>query len=171
VQINVKHVPIVCVVGDVKDKKFYPYTAIDEYSRFRYLEAFEQASTYTYTLFLEHMLKTFKFEIEFVQSDNSFEFTKRFGGDKNPPTLFEQLLKQRSIRHKFIRPFSTRHNGKVECSHHKSNDYFYASHSFYSSKDFNTQLAIHRRSYNAFPMRPLKWQSPKKVLHDFFALV
>ena len=30
------------MVGDAKGKKFYQYTAIDEYSRFRYLEAFEE---------------------------------------------------------------------------------------------------------------------------------
>ena len=37
VQIDVKFVPAACLVGDGKGKKFYQYTAIDEYSRFRYL--------------------------------------------------------------------------------------------------------------------------------------
>lgn len=50
-QVDVKHVPRVCIVGDAVGKKFYQYTAIDEYSRFRYVEAFEEASTYTPTLF------------------------------------------------------------------------------------------------------------------------
>jgi len=167
VQIDVKHVPVACIVGDAKGKKFYPYIAIDEYSRFRYLEAFEEASTYTSKQFLEHMLKAFKFKVECVQTDNGFEFTKKFGGDKNFPTLFEQLLKQRGIRHKLIRPFTPRHNGKVERSHRKDNEYFYAIHSFFSFNDFKAQLAVHIRKYNDFPMRPLKWQSPKKVLHDF----
>jgi hypothetical protein len=170
VQIDVKHVPAACLVGDVKGKKFYQYTAIDEYSRFRYLEAFEEASAFTFTQFLDHMLNAFKFKVECVQTDNGFEFTKRFGGDKNSPTLFEQLLNQRSIRHKLIRPFTPRHNGKAERSHRKDNEYFYATHSFYSFDDFKSQLVTYIRIYNAFPMRPLKWQSPKKVLHDFFTL-
>lgn len=40
VQIDVKYVPDACIVGDAKfeGRKFYQYTAIDEYSRFRYLE-------------------------------------------------------------------------------------------------------------------------------------
>ena len=168
VQIDVKHVPAACIVGDAKGRKFYQYTAIDEYSRFRYLEAFEEASTYTSKLFLEHMLKAFRFKVECVQTDNGFEFTKRFGGDKNDPTLFEQELSSRGIRHKLIRPFTPRHNGKVERSHRKDNEYFYATHTFFSFNDFKSQLAAHGRKYNAFPMRPLKWQSPKKVLHDFF---
>ena len=170
VQVDVKHVPAACIVGDAKGKKFYQYTAIDEYSRFRYLEAFEEASTYTSKLFLEHMLKAFRFKVECVQTDNGFEFTKRFGGDKNDPTLFEQELSSRGIRHKLIRPFTPRHNGKVERSHRKDNEYFYATHTFFSFDDFKSQLAVHSRKYNAFPMRPLKWQSPKKVLHNFFAL-
>jgi hypothetical protein len=170
VQIDVKHVPASCLVGEAAGKKFYQYTAIDEYSRFRYLEAFEEASTYTSKVFLENMLKAFPFKVECVQTDNGFEFTKRFGSDSNSPTLFERTLKQCGIRHKLIKPFTPRHNGKVERSHRKDNEYFYATHNFYSFNDFKTQLAVHSRKYNAFPMRPLKWQSPKKVLHDFLTL-
>ena len=45
VQIDVKFVPEACIVGDAAGQKFYQYTAIDEYSRFRYIEAFEEHST------------------------------------------------------------------------------------------------------------------------------
>ena len=169
VQIDVKHVPAACLVGEAKGRKFYQYTALDEYSRFRYIEAFDEASTYTSTLFLEHMLQAFKFKVECVQTDNGFEFTKKFGGDAASLTLFEASLKQRGIRHKLIRPFTPRHNGKVERSHRKDNEYFYSTHTFFSFNDYKAQLAVHSRKYNAFPMRPLKWQSPKKVLHDFLA--
>lgn len=124
VQIDVKHVPAARIVGDASGKKFYqiPYY---EYSRFRYLEAFEEAGTYTSKLFQEHMLKAFRFKVECAQTENGFEFTKRFGGDKNDPTLFEQELALRGIRHKLIRHFTPRHNGKVERSHRKDNEYFY----------------------------------------------
>ena len=47
VQIDVKFVPAACLVGDAKGKKFYQYTAIDEYSRYRYIEAFEEHSSYS----------------------------------------------------------------------------------------------------------------------------
>ncbi len=59
VQIDVKFVPAACLVGDAKGQKFYQYTAIDEYSRFRYLEAFPEHSTYSSAVFLEHVLKAF----------------------------------------------------------------------------------------------------------------
>lgn len=170
VQIDVKYVPEACLVGEAKGRKFYQYTAIDEFSRFRYLEAFEEHSTYSSTFFLEHMLKAFPFKVECIQTDNGFEFTKRFGGSKpDDLTLFEERLKKYGIRHKLIRPFTPRHNGKVERSHRKDNEYFYASHIFYSFEDFQKQLAVHSRKYNSFPMRPLKWKSPKQYLFDFLS--
>ena len=172
VQIDVKFVPEACIVGDAKaeGRQFYQYTAIDEYSRFRYLEAFEDHSSYSSTVFLDHMLKAFKFKVECVQTDNGQEFTKRLGSSENPtPTLFEARLKQYGIRHKLIKPYTPRHNGKVERSHRKDNEYFYATHRFYSFDDFKKQLAVHSRNYNKFPMRPLNWKSPADYISAFLS--
>lgn len=168
VQIDVKFVPETCVVGDAKGKKFYQYTAIDEYSRFRYLEAFEEHSTYSSAVFLQHLVKKFPFKIECVQTDNGMEFTKSLSNTKKPtPTLFEKLLCQLGIHHKLIRPFTPRHNGKVERSHRKDNEYFYATHKFYSFDDFAKQLKVHNYNYNKFPMRPLNWKAPADYIKAF----
>ena len=97
VQIDVKFVPAACLVGAAAGKKFYQYTAIDEFSRYRYLEAFEENSTYSSTQFLIHMLNHFKklgFSVECVQTDNGFEFTKRFGG--SAPSNLSHCLRRAS---------------------------------------------------------------------------
>ena len=168
VQIDVKFVPAACIVGEAKGQNFYQYTAIDEYSRFRYLEAFEEHSSYSSAVFLEHLQKRFPFKIECVQTDNGQEFTKRLGNTENPtPTLFESRLEQYGIRHKLIKPYTPRHNGKVERSHRKDNEYFYATHTFYSFDDFKKQLSVHNRNYNNFPMRPLNWKSPAQYIKAF----
>ena len=168
VQIDVKFVPEVCIVGAAKGKKFYQNTVIDEYSRFRYLEAFEEHSSYSSAVFLDHLQKHFPFKIECVQTDNGQEFTKRLGNTKNPvPTLFEAHHKQCGIRHKLIKPFTSRHNGKVERSHRKDNEYFYATHSFYSFDDFKKQLAVHSRKYNNFHILPLFWKTPAEFIKAF----
>ena len=159
IQIDVKFIPLVCLAGDAKGKKFYQYTAIDEYSRFRYLEAFEEHSSYSSAIFLAHVLKAFPFPVKCVQTDNGQEFTKRLGASRQPtPTIFEKKLEEYGIQHKLIKPYTPRHNGKTECSHRKDNEYFYATHKFYSFEDFAKQLKVHNYKYNKFPMRPLNWK-------------
>ena len=167
-QIDVKFVPASCIVGEAEGQKFYQYTFIDEYSRFRYLEAFEEHSTYTSAQFIRHVVEQFPYAIECIQTDNGMEFTNRLNTGKKPkPTLFESTLEQLGIRHKLIRPFTPRHNGKVERSHRKDNEEFYAVRKFYSFEDFKKQLAARQRQYNNFPMRPLNWKSPKQVLFSY----
>ena len=169
VQIDVKFVPACCLVNEANGKKFYQYTAIDEYSRWRYVEAFEEHSTYSSARFLEHLIRRFPMPIECVQTDNGMEFTKRFSTPGQVTlTAFQRVLQEHGIRHKLIRPFTPRHNGKVERSHRKDNERFYASHTFYSFADFSRQLQLYnRRDYNRFPMRPLGWKSPQTVLDEF----
>ena len=169
VQIDVKFVPACCLVNEAKGKKFYQYTAIDEYSRWRYVEAFEEHSTYSSARFLEHLIRRFPMPIECVQTDNGMEFTKRFSTPGQVTlTAFQRVLQEHGIRHKLIRPFTPRHNGKVERSHRKDNERFYASHTFYSFADFSRQLQLYnRRDYNRFPMRPLGWKSQQTVLDEF----
>ena len=168
VQIDVKVVPTACIVGDAEGEKFYQYTAIDEYSRFRYLEAFKEQSSYSSAVFVEHLLKKFPFNIECIQTDNGQEFTKTYGNSKNPkPTMFERKLSQLGIRHKLIKVYTPRHNGKVERSHRKDNEYFYATHKFYSFDDFAKQLKVHNYNYNKFPMRPLNWKAPADYIKAF----
>lgn len=168
VQIDVKFVPQACIVGQQEPTQWYQYTFLDEFSRFRYIEAFQEHSTYSSAVFLRHVVKKFPFAIKCVQTDNGTEFTNRLlpkGSDK--PTLFEKELQRLGIRHKLIRPYTPRHNGKVERSHRKDNEEFYASHRFYSFQDFKAQLAVRERAYNNFHIRPLAWRFPKQVLFAF----
>lgn len=170
IQVDVKFVPSACLVNEAKGQRFYQYTAIDEYSRWRFVEAFEEHSSYSSALFLEHLIRAFPFPIECVQTDNGQEFTKRFSsyGGSDKPTIFQARLREHGIRHKLIRPFTPRHNGKVERSHRKDNERFYATHSFYSFEDFSKQLKVYnRRDYNNFPMRPLGWKSPNETLRNY----
>ena len=173
VQIDVKFVPKVCLVGAAAEEAketggYFQYTFIDEYSRFRYLEAFKEHNTFSSAAFIKHCVKRFPFRIECVQTDNGSEFTNRLTSRKEyKPTLFEQTLSELGIRHKLIKPYTPRHNGKVERSHRKDNEYFYASRSFFSFNEFKKQLARWQRQYNDFPMRPLNWSSPYDVLSAF----
>ena len=167
-QIDVKFVPKCCLVGEAAEEAYYQYTFIDEYSRFRILKAYKEHSTYSSADFIRHVVRQFPYAIECIQTDNGFEFTNRLANSKDPkPTLFEKTLAQLGIRHKLIRPYTPKHNGKVERSHRKDNEEFYACRKFYSFQDFEKQLAVRQSYYNIFPMRPLNWNSPKAFLSAF----
>lgn len=162
VQVDVKVVPRRCIADP--ELRLFQYTAIDEFTRLRFLAAYPEQSTYSSADFLSKLVKWFArrgIQVECVQTDNGFEFTNRFANAKRElPTLFETAAQQLGIRHKLIRPYKPRHNGKVERSHREDQKRFYSSHSFCSLEDFEKQLAAHNRRSNNFPMRPLHWLSP-----------
>ena len=169
VQIDVKFVPSSCLIGNADlDGGYFQFTFLDEYSRYRYLEAFKDHSSYSAAEFIRHCVKKFPYAIECVQTDNGSEFTNQMNNLKTSrPTLFQKTLEELGIQHKHIKVYTPRHNGKVERSHRKDNEYFYASHKFYSFEDFRKQLAIWQYKYNKFPMRPLNWRSPRQALLSF----
>ena len=119
------------VQGDVKvvprryitdlELHLYQYTAIDEYSRLRFLAAYPEQSTYFSADFLKKLQKWYArrgIKVECVQTDNGFEFTSRFSNSrKDRPTFFEQTAMELGIQHKLIRPYTPRHNRTVERNH------------------------------------------------------
>ena len=162
VQVDVKVVPRRCITDP--ELRLFQYTAIDEFTRLRFLAAYPEQSTYSSADFLKRAVAWYArkgIKVECVQTDNGFEFTNRVSNSKrNLPTLFEATAQNLGLQHKLIRPYTPRHNGKVERSHREDQKRFYSSHAFYSLLDFKAQLAVHNRRSNNFPMRPLAWLSP-----------
>ena len=162
VQVDVKVVPRRCITNP--ELRLYQYTAIDEFTRLRFLAAYPEQSTYSSADFLKRLTNWYArrgIRVECVQTDNGIEFTNRFSSNKKDKlTLFEQTARELAIRHKLIRPYTPRHNGKVERSHREDQKRFYNTHAFFSLDDFAKQLAIHIRRSNNVPMRPLNWRSP-----------
>jgi hypothetical protein len=137
------------------------------------LAAYPEQSTYSSADFLKRAVKWFArrgVHVECIQTDNGFEFTNRFSpSKKHLLTLFEATAAQLHIRHKLIRPYTPRHNGKVERSHREDQKRFYNKHHFYSLADFENQLSIYLRRSNNMPMRPLHWLSPSEFLQSILS--
>lgn len=169
VQVDVKVVTRRCITDP--ELRLFQYTAIDEFSRLRFLAAYPEQSTYSSADFLRRLVKWYArkgIQVECVQTDNGFEFTNRFSNSKRDlPTLFEKTATELGIQHKLIRPYTPRHNGKVERSHREDQKRFYSFRSFFSLDDFQKQLALHNRRSNNLPMRPLNWLSPLLFLVQF----
>ena len=162
VQVDVKVVPRRCIADP--ELRLFQYTAIDEFTRLRFLAAYPEQSTFSSADFLRKLVRWYarrSIRVECVQTDNGPEFTNRFlTGRQDSPSLFEKTAAELGIRHKLIRPYTPRHNGKVERSHREDQKRFYSCHSFYSLGDFAKQLTVHNCRSNNFPMRPLNWCSP-----------
>ena len=174
VQIDVKYVPRECMSKELQElgEKYYQYTAIDEYTRLRYTYYCKEHNTYESTIFVNRLIRYFPFKIKLIQTDNGFEFTNRLswnGFNKNKKTMFEKRLKELKIEHRLIRPHTPTQNGKVERSHRKDQERFYYKRVFVSLEDLKEKGKRWLIEYNNFPMRPLKWKSPKEKLLEYMA--
>ena len=172
VQVDVKYVPMKCLTEELRKtgERYYQYTAIDEYTRLRVLWFAKEHSTYESSKFAEIIKKKFPFKIEEIQTDNGFEFTNRLSYNtsiRSKKTMFERKLEELGIKHKLIKPYTPRHNGKVERSHRKDQERFYYKKVFYSFEDLEKRAKYWIKEYNNFPMRPLGWLSPREKYLEY----
>ena len=119
--------------------------------------AYPEQSTYSSADFLEKRTAWFKrrgVQVACVQTDNGFAFTNRFSNSKKDlPTHFALPAARLGIRHKRIRPYTPRHNGKVERSHREGQKRFCDSHRFFSLADFSVRLAAHPNRLPGFLLK------------------
>ena len=156
-QLDVKYVPRQCYSGNLPDK-FYQYTMIDECSRERFIHAFKELSSHSTVLFLKKALRYFGYLPDTIQTDHGLEFVHNMNTDKIHP--MKRLLDILGIKHKTIKPYTPRHNGKVERSHRNDNMRFYSKLSFYSLDDLNHQMKAYLKRSNDIPSSSLGWLSP-----------
>lgn len=162
-QVDIKYVPNECVTNS-GGFRYYQYTAIDEYSRYRIIEIYNSNTTYEAYKFIKKVIKQFPYKIQEIRTDNGLQFTNRLVSKTNKLTMFERYLREVGIKHDKIKPFTPKHNGKVERSHRKDEEWFYRDRKFYSLEDIRKQMRVYLREYNKFPMKPLNWESPIEKL-------
>ncbi len=98
IQVDVKIVPRRCITDP--ELRLFQYTAIDEFSRLRFLAAYPEQSTYSSADFLKRLVKWYArrgIRVECVQSDNSFEFTNRFSNSRDIQNLFEKTAAEVAV--------------------------------------------------------------------------
>lgn len=158
-QLDVKYVPKECYsLWNDDRQKFYQYTIIDEATRERFIYGYNEFSSYNTVDFVKRAIIYFGYIPTIIQTDNGLEFTNRgLGSHKH---LFDQLCEKLNIKHQLIRPYTPRHNGKVERSHRNDNKRFYNYLKFYSLDDLNHQMKAYLRRSNNIPSSSLGWDSP-----------
>ena len=166
VQVDIKYVPRDCIKFDALEKKYYQITAIDEYSRKRYLKIVDEKSVTNTSKFLITLERELGFKINTIQTDNGSEFVNNQEEAKEM-TLFERTLKKLGINHKRTRPYSPWQNGKVERSHKIDTERFYNKQEFVSEADLIKKLKRYETRYNNISRKVLGFKSPNEIAEQY----
>lgn len=169
VEIDVKWVP-----GRVAGERYFQFTAIDTASRWRYLDVYPELSNFHSVVFLEKVIKIFKYKIQAIKTDNGFNFTNRYlssyrRSDLSVKTIhaFDEICVRHNIIHYLIDPGKPAQNGTVERSHREDEEKFYQQNKFKSFNDLQNKLKIWNDYYNNLEHCGLNGQSPNEFLADY----
>ena len=169
VEIDVKWVP-----DRIKRQRYYQFTAIDCGSRWRYLQAYENADNLSAIRFLKELISMADFEIKAIKTDNGSCFTNRYTGynkstDPLNPRLhaFDVLCQELGMPHYLIDPGKPQQNSFVERSHREDQEKFYDEIQFESFEDLKYKLRLWNMQYNNTKHCGLNGKTPNQALRLF----
>lgn len=158
-QMDVKYVPAACYASQ-DGQKFYQYTMIDEAARKRFIYPLHGAEQCLHLRFHQK-------GHPFLQARSCNHPDRQWLGvhlhKENGIHPMDALCQKLCIEHKFIRPRTPRHNGKVERSHRNDQERFYNHLSFYSYNDLLYQMSNYLYRSNRIPSRVLGWLTPEEM--------
>lgn len=166
VQIDVKYVPNECIGFASHHSRYYQITAIDEYSRKRYLELVNANNTYTTSKFLTNLEDKLGFKVKLVQTDNGLEFTNDLEVT-NKKSRFQKYLDYLNIEYHRIRPYSPWQNGIVERSHRIDNELFSNKRRFSSYKQMLKAFNRYGKRYNNIARKVLNFNTPNEMVENY----
>lgn len=153
VQVDVKFLLFTNKQG--KKIKRYQYTAIDDATRVRALKIYEKHNQLNAIDFINYVINKFPFRIHTIQTDNGHEFQSKF----------HWHLHDLGINHRYIKPRTPKHNGKVEMSHKTDKMEFYQLMTYQDDLDLNKKLAEWEAFYNfARPHSAMNGKTPYERL-------
>ena len=148
--------------------QLYQYTALDEFSRWRFLRFSQELTPQASLAFFEELRRSFPFPIECLQTDHGTEFTYACFPHVHAPHPFTQHLESQGVRHKLIRIATPWHNGKVERSHRTDEEDCYRRFHLRTLPQAHRRLANWNRRYNNHrPHGALGWRTPARMLDDY----
>lgn len=167
VQVDIKYVPMECLLFNTFGKRYYQITAIDEFSRKRILEIVDEKSITNTTIFIRKLEYRMGFKINTVQTDNGPEFVNNH--EELEPTIFEKTLEFLNINYRRTRPYSPWQNGKVERSHKIDGERFYSRNEFKSVEDLKKKNKRYCSRYNNTAKKVLGFKSPNQVIEEYMS--
>lgn len=128
--------------------------------------------------FVKRAILFFGYVSETIQTDNGAEFTNSKHTNEGKVHALDKMLKQLHIIHKLIRPYTPRHDGKVERSHRSDSEGFYKNLRFKTFEELREKMRAWNVRYNNRPHSQLldrngkrKWWSPIQKRNDLLAIL
>ena len=169
IEIDVKYVP-----GNVENKQYFQYTAVDCASRWRYLKIFDCQGTWESIEFLKEVINRFPHQIRAVKTDNHSTFTNYYTGtykrsDMTVKTIhaFDIFCSSRGIVHYLIDPGKPSQNGTVERSHREDEEKLYQQNTFKDFADLRRKLKRWNMYYNNLEHCGLGGKTPNEFLVEY----
>lgn len=169
VEIDMKYVP-----GRIANRRYFQYTAIDTASRWRYLAAYDEQTTYHSIRFLEEVLRRFPHRIQAVKTDNGSIFTNYYVGTNKRSDLTVKTIhgldifcRRNGITHYLIDPGKPAQNGTVERSHREDQEKFYEVYRFRDFTDLQRKLKRWNMYYNDLEHCGLNGKTPNEFLKNY----
>jgi len=165
VEIDVKYAP-----DRIKGRRYYQFTAIDCATRWRYLQAYDDESTFSAIKFLRELVKVTDFKIRSVKTDNGACFTNRYNGYYKSdlpfprPHAFDKVCQENNIVHYLIDPGKPQQNSFVERSHREDQEKFYEQIQFKSFQELRYRLRLWNMEYNNTKHCGLNGKTPNQAL-------
>ncbi len=167
VEIDVKFVP-----DRIKGLRYYQFTAIDCSTRWRHLQAYDDASTFNAIRFLKEVISAANFKIMAIKTDNGPCFTNRYNGYYKsdlpfPRThAFDATCKEKGVVHYLIDPGKPQQNAFVERSHREDQEKFYEQTKFKSFEELRSKLKVWNAEYNDTKHCGLNGLTPNQALRS-----
>ena len=167
VEVDIKYVP-----NEIQGKQYYQFTAIDCASQWRYLEIFDDMSSYSAVTFMKKLLRVASFRIRAIKTDNGSCFTNRYTGyakstDPLNPKLhaLDLFCQKENIIHYLIDPGKPAQNGKVERSHRSDQQTFYDNVKCATLEELRYKIKLWNMYYNDLQHCGLNLLSPNQALN------
>ena len=116
----------------------FQYTAIDDATRIRALKVYQRHNQKNAIDFIDYVIEKFPFRIHTIRTDRGHEFQAQF----------HWHVKDKGMRHVYIKTRSPQLNGKVERSHRTDQEEFYQLLTYTDDVDLNNKLTEWEQFYN-----------------------
>ncbi|MDI6873299.1 MAG: integrase core domain-containing protein [Actinomycetota bacterium] len=151
IQVDVKHLYF-------GGRKYYPFTAVDCFSRVAFSRVYSSASSACARAFLASLLSYMPFSVWAIQTDNGSEFLRHF----------DRAVEEAEITHYFSHPYCPKENAFVERKIQTTKYELWAFREGYTVEELNEILEEWNYVYNYVrPHQSLSYLTPMEFLKSW----